>query len=74
MSIPTRTIRGIEAVGHMRTADCMVRLRNGEELDCLEYSLSECRCPGAPLNGIRGPGIWVEKQKYLELRLMGEIE
>lgn len=72
MTAPTKTINGVEAVGYMGANDCLI-LRDGKQVECLEYSNDKCRCPGAVSGSIHNDGIWIEKQKYLELRLLGEL-
>lgn len=68
----TKVIDGIEAVGYMNTVNCVIPNSSGE-LKCLGYYSDECKCPGAVPGTCRGNGIWIEKQRYLELRLFGEL-
>lgn len=69
----TKVIDGVEAVGYMNTKSCVIPSSGSEQIKCLEFNNAECKCPGADLNTRRGDGIWIEKQRYLELRLLGEL-
>jgi len=74
MSEPiTKTIDDVEAIGYMNTHGCSILLTDGTHLKCLGYNNDVCVCPGALPGESRGHGIWVEKQQYFELRLLGKL-
>lgn len=61
---------GTELIAWMNTGSCSPK----EGVECYMWAnSSECTCPGAPWGGHAGPGIWLEKQNYFELKLLGEI-